>query len=214
MPGTMRAGLARRISQFIVEVSVYRVVRGGKTWLRPALNGFTDDELHRRYRWSQDDALQYWSGTIPGGRSYANFLDTVAQRDWPTDGKRISYAIMTGDDALIGMVSCYNIDERNGNGELGIYLGEKEYWGQGYGTDALVTFLRHLFGDLRFNLIYLHTYESNVRAQRSYSHAGFTITERRRRYSPRLGYHDEVRMSVTREVFEPLHGGDRLTATR
>jgi RimJ/RimL family protein N-acetyltransferase len=150
--------------------------------------------------------LQYWSGTIPGGRNYEQFRATVAQRDWPSDGKRISYAILTNVGELIGMVSCYNIDRRYDVGELGIYLGEKDYWGKGYGTDALVTFLRHLFTDLGLRSVYLHTYESNVRAQRSYTRAGFDVTDRRRRYAPRLGYHTEIRMSITADTFDRLHG--------
>lgn len=149
--------------------------------------------------------MQYWSGTIPGGRTFEQFTATVGQRDWPSDGKRISYAIYTAVNELIGMVSCYNIDKRHGVGELGIYLGEKAYWGDGYGTDAAIAFLRHLFTDLNFDMVYLHTYESNVRAQRSYDRAGFQITEKRRRYSPRLGYHEEVKMVVTRERFLRLH---------
>jgi RimJ/RimL family protein N-acetyltransferase len=185
---------------------VHRLVEGGTTRLRPASWGFSEPELERRYRWSQDDVLQYWSGTIPGGRSYEQFRATVAGRDWPSDGKRISYAILTHEGELIGMVSCYNVDRRFDVGELGIYLGEKGYWGRGYGTDALIAFLRHLFGSLRFRSVYLHTYESNVRAQRSYTRAGFEVTDRRRRYAPRLGYHNEVRMNITAETFERLHG--------
>lgn len=184
---------------------MHKLVEGSKTRLRPASWGFTDEELRRRYRWSQDDALQYWSGTIPGGRSFGHFRETVGQRDWPSDGKRISYAILSLAGDLIGMVSCYNIDRRHAVGELGIYLGEKEFWGNGFGTDALISYLRHIFGDLGFRSVYLHTYESNLRAQRSYERAGFEITEKRRRYSARLGYHDEVRMSVTAEMFDQLH---------
>lgn len=162
--------------------------------------------MRRRYRWSQDDELQYWSGSIPGGRSYSQFKEMLLPRDWPSDGRRISYAILAGDGELIGMVSCYNIDSRGQCGELGVYLGEKEYWGRGYGTDAIVAFLRHLFVDLGFEFVYLHTYESNVRAQRSYGHVGFDTVDTRRRYSPRLGYHQELRMTITRERFAQLHG--------
>jgi RimJ/RimL family protein N-acetyltransferase len=187
-------------------IAEYRVVEGKKTSLRPASMGFTEAELRRRYRWSQDDVLQYWSGSIPGGRSFEQFVTTLAQRDWPPDGKRISYAIFTHAQDLIGMVSCYNIDRRHRTGELGIYIGEKRHWGKGYGTDALIAFLRYLFSDHDFDLIYLHTYESNLRAQRSYSRVGFETTERRRRYSPRLGYHQELRMHISRESFERLHG--------
>lgn len=185
---------------------VYRVVEGQKTRLRPASWGFSNEELRRRYRWSQDDDLQYWSGSIPGGRSYTQFTETLRQRDWPDDGRRISYAILTKDDDLIGMVSCYNIDTRRQAGELGVYLGEKHVWGQGYGTDAIIVFLRHLFADLGFEFVYLHTYESNVRAQRSYTRVGFEAVDKRRRYSPRLGYHEEVRMTISREQFSRLHG--------
>lgn len=181
--------------------SNYRLVEGEETILRPAFWGFSEDELRRRYRWSHDDVLQYWSGSIPGGRTFRHFLDTVAQRDWPDDGRRISYAILKRDGELVGMVSCYNIDRERRIGEIGIYLGEKDTWGHGLGTDALTTFAGHLFNDLFFNSVYLHTYQSNVRAQRSYVRVGFENAEVKRRYAPRVGYHDELRMDLTRERF-------------
>jgi len=72
-----------------------------------------------------------------------------------------------------------------------------------------VTFIRHLFADLEFDSIYLHTYESNTRAQRSYLRVGFTVADKRRRFSPRIGYHEEVKMVITRETFARLHGLQR-----
>ncbi|HEX6508849.1 MAG TPA: GNAT family N-acetyltransferase [Chloroflexota bacterium] len=185
---------------------MHRIVEGEKTRLRPASWGFSEEELQHRYEWSLDDTLQYWSGTIPGGRSFAQFKDAVGQRDWPSDGKRISYAILTKERELIGMVSCYNIDRRRHTGELGVYLGEQRFWGHGYGTDAIVAFLRHLFTDLDFESIYLHTYDSNTRAQKSYLRVGFEYDEKRRRFSPRIGYHEEIKMTITREAFTRLHG--------
>jgi [ribosomal protein S5]-alanine N-acetyltransferase len=181
------------------------MIEGVKTRLKPACWGFSDEELRRRYRWSLDDELQHWSGSLVGGRFFKQFRDVVLKRDWPEDGKRISYGIFTSDGELIGMVSCYNIDRSQKLGELGVYLGEKSYWGYGYGTDAVIAFLRHLFCGLDFHQIYLHTYESNVRAQRSYLKIGFDEVARRRRYSLKLGYHDEIRMLITREQFELLH---------
>lgn len=195
------------------KMSVHSMVEGDKTWLRPALWGFTEEELERRYRWSKDDDLQYWSGSIPSGRSFNHFKQTVLQRDWPDDGRRVSYAIFSKEFGLIGMVSCYNIEPAKNMGELGVYLGEQDNWGHGYGTDAVLTFMRHLFGALGFKFIYLHTYESNVRAQRSYLRVGFQVVDRRRRYSTRLGYHEEVRMAITRDQFAQLHGLEESVAT-
>ncbi|GAC1326927.1 MAG: GNAT family protein [Chloroflexota bacterium] len=188
------------------EIAVYRLVQGEKTRLRPAAWGFSEEELRRRYQWSLDDELQYWSGTIPGGRYFQQFASLVGQRDWPNDGRRISYAILTNEDNLIGMVSLYNIDRRHQTGEIGIYVGEKSLWSHGYGSDALIAFLRHLFTDLGFQSVYLHTYESNVRAQRSYLRVGFEMAERRRRYSSRLGYHNELRMTISAESFALRNG--------
>lgn len=196
---------------------MHRVVEGERIKLRPADWGFSESELRRRYGWSLDDELQYWSGSIPGGRSYSQFKDTVGQRDWPPGGRRVSYAILTRENELIGMISVYGIEGgergRSRRGELGIYIGEKRLWGHGYGTDALVAFLRHLFTEEGFGAIYLHTYVSNIRAQRSYKRVGFELMEQRRRYSPRIGYHEEVRMEIDRETFIRLHGMQPQRAT-
>jgi ribosomal-protein-alanine N-acetyltransferase len=186
--------------------SNYRLVEGELTLLRPAVWGFSEDELRRRYRWSHDDVLQYWSGSIPNGRTFRHFVDTLRQRDWPDDGRRISYAILKRDEELAGMVSCYNIDREHHIGEIGIYLGEKDLWGHGLGTDALVTFVAHLFHDLGFESVYLHTYQSNIRAQRSYARVGFESREVKRRYAPRVGYHDEVRMELSLNRFAQTKG--------
>jgi RimJ/RimL family protein N-acetyltransferase len=111
------------------------------------------------------------------------------------------------------MVSCYNIDREHRTGELGVYLGVKSIWGRGYGTDAIRAFLRHLFVDLGYASVYLHTYESNVRAQKSYLRIGFEVVDQRRRYSIRIGYHNELRMSITRERFAQLNGLREPVAT-
>jgi RimJ/RimL family protein N-acetyltransferase len=66
--------------------------------------------------------------------------------------------------------------------------------------------LRHLFCDLGFESVYLHTYESNLRAQRSYLKLGFQIRDRRRRFSARLGYHDELEMAIRRDSFARING--------
>lgn len=192
---------------------MHKLVEGETTRLRPALWGFSEDELRRRYQWSLDDELQYWSGSLPSGRSYDHFKKNVALRDWPEDGRRFSYAILSKRNDLLGMVSCYNIDWTGRTGELGVYVGDKTQWAHGYGTDAVIAFLRHLFANFDFESVYLHTYESNVRAQRSYLRVGFQTDELRRRYSPRVGYHDELRMTISRERFAGLHGLREQAAT-
>src|SRR5512136_2224663 len=49
--------------------------------------------------------------------------------------------IETLDGKLIGNLGLVHIDWKNRRAGLGVVLGEKEYWGQGYGTDAITTLL-------------------------------------------------------------------------
>lgn len=173
--------------------------------LRPANLGFTVDELKRRYLWSKDDDLQYWSGAIPTARTFEEFQQILPERDWPRDGKRRSYAILDQSGELIGMVSCYSIEWTSRTGELGVYIGEPNLWSRGLGTDAILTLLRHLFLDLGFRRVYLNTYASNTRALRSYSKVGFERTGTRRRFRPSVGYYREIRMLIDREGYLARH---------
>lgn len=174
-------------------------IRGERVALRPANHGFSLEEQQLRYSWSQDKELQYWSGSIPSAATFAEFQRLLPERDWPSDGKRRSYAILDSPDRLIGMVSCYGIDWGAGTGELGVYIGAREKWGQGLGTDAVMTLLRHLFSDLDFRHIYLNTFASNMRALKSYAKVGFRRVGNRRRFRPSIGYYREVRMVIERD---------------
>ncbi len=181
------------------------LLQGQRTILRPANRGFSLEEQRRRFRWSKDDDLQYWSGNIPSARTFAEFQRTLPDRDWPSNGRRRSYGILTLSGELIGMVSCYAIDWKDRSAELGVYIGERQLWDQGLGTDAIQTLLTHFFTDVGIERIVLHTYESNVRAIRSYEKVGFRSLGSRRRFRPGTGYYQEVKMVLESDSF-PLDG--------
>ena len=174
---------------------------GAKTVLRPARLGFSVPELQTRFDWSHDAELQYWSGSIPSAKTFREFQRLLPERDWPSDGRRRSYAILDRSGELIGMVSCYALDWNSRTGELGVYIGDRRRWGQGLGTDAVATLLRHLFHDLNFRSVRLNTYATNLRALRSYAKVGFKKVAARRRFRPSIGYYREVRMELDRERF-------------
>ena len=72
----------------------------------------------------------------------------------------------------IGDLGLFNIDWRIRSAELGIVIGAKEYWDQGYGTEAVCLILEHSFKTLNLNRISLMVYETNSRAIRAYEKAG------------------------------------------
>lgn len=75
----------------------------------------------------------------------------------------------------LGFISICGIDKQNKKVELGILIGEKKYWGQGYGTDALCTITDYLFNKLGFNRISVEVFAYNDRAKALYEKVGFQV---------------------------------------
>jgi len=104
------------------------------------------------------------------------------------------------DGKLIGNLGLDRIDWKNSNAMLGIVIGEKEYWGQGYGTDAITAMLGFAFQQMNLHRVYLPTYEYNTRAIRCYEKCGFKHEGRMRQAHFCDGrYHDELVMGILRE---------------
>ena len=87
---------------------------------------------------------------------------------------RRQFAIETVDDKHIGNCSYYDINDTKGEAELGIMIGNRDYWDKGYGTDAISTLVNYIFQQTNLNRIYLKTLDSNTRAQKCFEKCGFT----------------------------------------
>jgi len=81
----------------------------------------------------------------------------------------------TKDWQSIGNVGFFNLNQHDRSAEIGIFIGEKKYWDQGYGIAAMQLMLKHGFEDLNLNRIYLTVYDTNPRAIRAYEKAGFIL---------------------------------------
>jgi len=100
---------------------------------------------------------------------------------------------------LIGNSGFFDLDWRNRSAELGIFIGDKNFWNQGYGTEVIRLLLRHCFATLNLHRVYLRVFEDNPRAIRSYEKAGFVHEGRQRQGEYHNGeFHDVLFMSVLR----------------
>ena len=66
------------------------------------------------------------------------------------------------EDIHIGNISLQNIDFINRSAEFAIIIGEKSFWGKGYGKEAVSMIVRHGFETLNLNRIYCGTFFENV----------------------------------------------------
>ncbi|HSV85375.1 MAG TPA: GNAT family protein [Levilinea sp.] len=73
----------------------------------------------------------------------------------------------------IGNVGLTNLDWQNRSAEVGIFIGDKQYWNQGYGRKAMEILLVHAFSTMNLHRIFLRVFETNPRAIHSYEKAGF-----------------------------------------
>jgi RimJ/RimL family protein N-acetyltransferase len=103
---------------------------------------------------------------------------------------------------LIGNCGFFAIDNLNQTAEVGIFVGNKEYWNKGYGTEALILLLDYGFKALNLYNIQLRVYGYNGRAIRSYEKAGFKqIGVRRKALYRNMERHDIVFMDILANEF-------------
>lgn len=67
----------------------------------------------------------------------------------------------------IGRIGYVEIDRRHRHAEIALLIGERDYWGRGYGTDAIIAYLGYLFHEVNLHKVYLRVEEYNARAQRA-----------------------------------------------
>ena len=66
----------------------------------------------------------------------------------------------------IGNISLYEINQIYRSAGLGILIGEKDYWGGGYATEAISKLVEHGFLELGLNRIFCGTSEKNIPMQK------------------------------------------------
>lgn len=117
------------------------------------------------------------------------------------------FAIVDADnDKLIGNCSIFRINERNRKAEVGIFIGDKNYWSKGYGTEALSLLIDYAFNVLNLNNIMLEVFGYNKRAINSYKKVGFKeIGRRREAIIFASEKHDEIYMDIIASEFKSIY---------
>lgn len=106
----------------------------------------------------------------------------------------------------IGCVGLHNIDPVHRSAELGIIIGEKKYWGRGYGKSAW-----NMITDYGFNVLNLYriaavVFKENIASRKSADASGFKIEGLMRDIFFKKGrYHSAYLMSVLKGEFRKIN---------
>lgn len=125
------------------------------------------------YAWSTDEELCKLDAAKPTTLSFREATMLYEEELLYPPPRRQRFAIETMDGSHIGNCMLYDINTSRGKGELGIMIGDRRFWGKSYGTDAVNTLLKYVFTEMNLKMVYLHTLDWNVRAQKSFEKAGF-----------------------------------------
>jgi RimJ/RimL family protein N-acetyltransferase len=130
------------------------------------------------------------------------WFERVMQR--PQEERPFAIEIRDGEGwRLVGNCSFFDLDRVALAGEVGIMIGDKSVWGQGYGAETMELLLRHGFWTLNLNRVSLRVYANNERAIRAYEKAGFVLEGRLRQAVYKQGkYQDVLMMSVLRNEWD------------
>ena len=156
-------------------------------------------------RWNRDSEyvrlLDFEPARMASVKKIKEWLEKDMEKDKPEE---YFFQIRTLEgDVLIGFVGLFGEFWNHADAWVGIGLGEREYWGKGYGTDTMRVILRYAFTELNLWRVTLGTFEYNPRAIRSYEKAGFTLEGRCRKNLLRDGRHwDTLFMGILREEWE------------
>ena len=179
------------------------MIRGEKVVIREKrLEDASDD-----YAWRTDEELARLDATRPINMSFDEFQRFSRDELGHSGAHSKRLAIDTLDGRHIGNCMYYDIDSRRGQTELGIMIGDRDYWDKGYGNDSVNLLLAHIFTTTPLIRVYLHTLDWNLRARRSFAKSGFQESK-----SVRRSGMDFVLMEISRPDWEQQHAGESAPA--
>jgi RimJ/RimL family protein N-acetyltransferase len=179
----------------------YKKLVGKKCYLSPC----DMDDAEKWAEWFNDLAV-----TLPlGDEAYTS--STLAGEREAIEGilknkAHIFTIVDLENDLPLGRCLLFNVDHVNRSAMFGIFIGEKSYWGKGYGHEAARLLLDYGFNLLNLHNIMLGVFSFNERAIRSYKKVGFKEIGRRRQARIVGGQKfDVIFMDILADEFESIY---------
>jgi len=118
-----------------------------------------------------------------------------------------SFAIQSiEDERILGEIGLGGFAGKFTNAFVGLGIGDPEYWGKGYGSDAMRIILKYAFDILNLHRVTLSVFEYNPRAIRSYENCGFKHEGRLREFLSREGKRwDLLFMGITKKEWQDMY---------
>jgi RimJ/RimL family protein N-acetyltransferase len=167
------------------------------------LRGLVSTDATEDYtRWMNDpDVTQFLeTGYFPSNvGDLEAYIESVNQ-----DDDTVFLAIVHRDDEdHIGNIKLGPIDWIHRRADIGLVIGEKEYWGQGIATESIRLVVGYAFNRLNLHKLTAGCYANNVGSKKAFEKVGFSKEGIRTDHAHHDGsYVDLVELGLLREAFD------------
>jgi len=126
------------------------------------------------FRWERDDEVWKYDPHRPYSKSMPEFLPLFERNYVKGNGRQFWFIIENERHMPIGTITYFNLDQRSGQVEVGLGIGEKSQWGKGYGAEAISVLVPYLFALPDLVRIYAETALANHSARKAFTRNRFT----------------------------------------
>ena len=169
------------------------------------LRAMTHQDLERLCQFNNDLEVELASGGDPPMPQSLARLQAELDAKVSQGGRDGTEFAIEADDKFIGQCALFQFDQVARTCELGITIGDKDYWGQAYGREAIELLLDYGFRFHNLHRVFLSVNGDNERAIRAYRACGFQEEGRLRAHVwSDNAYVDLVYMGILREEWENL----------
>lgn len=174
--------------------------KGLKVALRPILK----EDAHQFFIWMNDPEItQYLARNLPV--SFEEEERWCHRKGEPNDADFTLAVVEVKSGKLIGVMGLHKVDYRSGTATTGAVIGDQEFRGKGYGSEAKMLLLQFAFRELNLRKIYSHVIEYNAQSLAYSKKCGYVEEARLPKHMFKDGeYRDQIILAVYRETWEPL----------
>lgn len=131
-----------------------------------------DDANEDYYRWINDPDVTKYTEIRFYPQSIEDIKEYVEQKSKSRDSIFLAI-VLKENNKHIGNIKIHRINWIHRHAEVSILIGEKSYWGQGIGTEAISLITEYAFNTLNLNKLFAQCYANNVRPIKAFGKAGF-----------------------------------------
>lgn len=147
-------------------------------------------DLIKNYGWGNDQELALLTGMSPLPKTSFE-LERWYEGVVANPGLKV-FAIKTHQGENIGNAELAQIDWRVRRAEVGVMIGDREYWSKGYGREAVMLLAELAFMEMNLHRLEARVLAYNLRARRCFEACGFKPEGSLREAHYSFGKHHDI----------------------